>query len=176
MAGGRPSKYQEEFAEQAYEHCLLGATDADLAEHFGISETTVYSWKNEFPEFAEAIKRGKAPANADVAHAMYQKATGAEWVEQQAIKLKEVEYEGGKRVRETERVEVVEVTRRAPPDTTAGIFWLKNRRPDLWRDKQDHEHSGPDKGPIEIKDDTEVARGIAFLLAKATAKKSEGEA
>lgn len=140
--GGRPSSYQPEYAEQAYQQCLLGATDATLAEFFGVAESTIYEWKKQYPEFCEAIKSGKAPADGNVASALYERATGAEWVEEQAIKVKTVQYEGGKRVIEEERVEVVEVTRRAPPDTTAAIFWLKNRRPDAWRDKQDLEHSG----------------------------------
>lgn len=148
--GGRPSSYRPEYAEQAYHQCLAGATDAVLAEFFGVAESTINAWKNQYPEFSEAIKSGKAPADGNVASALYNRAVGAEWVEEQAIKCKTVEYENGKRVREEERVEVVEVTRRAPPDTTAAIFWLKNRRPDVWRDKQDLEHSGSGGGPVEI--------------------------
>lgn len=149
--GGRPSSYKPEFAEQAYQHCLLGATDAVLAEHFGVALSTLSDWKNKFPEFSDALKRGKAPANADVAYALYKRATGAEWMEEQAFKLKSVEYsDTGRKLRETERVEIVEVTRRAPPDPTSMIFWLKNRQPDQWRDKHDHELAGKGGGPLEI--------------------------
>jgi transposase-like protein len=145
--GGRPTKYDEAFPSIAYEHCLLGATDKELAEFFGIAESTLYEWKKEYPEFSEAIKKGKAPADAQIATALFNRANGAEWVEEQAFKLKTVTYEGGKRVLEEERLEVVEVTRRAPPDTTAAIFWLKNRKPEVWRDKQDLELSGEVKIP-----------------------------
>lgn len=140
-AGGRPSKYDEAFPAVAYEQCLLGATDKELAEFFDIAESTLYEWKKEYPEFSEAIKRGKAPADGEIAAALYNRAHGAEWVEEQAFKLKTVTYDNGKRLKEEERLEVVEVTRRAPPDTTAAIFWLKNRRPDLWRDKQQVEQT-----------------------------------
>lgn len=140
--GGRPSSYRPEFMQTAYDLCLLGATDAILAEHFGVAASTLYEWKKEYPEFAEAIKRAKVPADATIAGALFDRAKGAVWVEEQAIKLKEVIYQDGKRVKETERVEVVPVTRRAPPDTPAAIFWLKNRQPAHWRDKQEHEHSG----------------------------------
>lgn len=169
MPAGRPTLYREEYVEEAEKHCLLGATDADLCEHFGIGESTLYEWKNKFPEFAEAIKRGKAPANADVAHKLYQRATGAEWIEEQAFKVKTVEYSDGKRLRETEEIKVVEVKRAAPPDTAAAIFWLKNRRPDLWRDKQQHEHTGKDGGPIETADvtDRDRAKAMAALMLKA---------
>lgn len=147
---GRPSSFLSEYVERAYEACLLGATDAELAAYFGVAESTLYKWKNDHPEFSEAIKRGKAPADAAVATAFFNRATGAEWVEEQAIKLKSIQYKDGKKVSEEERVEVVEVTRRAPPDTTAGIFWLKNRKPSAWRDKQDVEHTGPEGGPMEV--------------------------
>lgn len=125
-------------------HCVeveklaqLGATDAEIAEVFGVHVSTIYDWKNRYPEFAEALKRGKLPADVDVACALHGRAVGAEWVEEQAIKIKDVQYEGGKKVRETERVQVVEVTRRAPPDPTSAIFWLKNRRSTDWRDKKE---------------------------------------
>jgi hypothetical protein len=139
---GRPTAYLPEYDVVAYDNALLGATDADLATVFGVAESTLYEWKNRYPEFAEAIKRGKRPADIRVAAAVHQRATGAEWVEEQAIKCKRVEYLNGKRVLEEERVEIVEVTRRAPPDTTAGIFWLKNRLPTFWRDRQTVEHEG----------------------------------
>ncbi len=137
MPGGRPSKYSEDYVAKAEELARLGATDVEMADYFGVANSTFSDWKVKFPEFSEAIKAGKLPSDSDVANALYQRATGAEWVEEQAIKVKEVEYSDGKRVRETERVEVVEVTRRAPPDTTSMIFWLKNRRAVDWRDKKE---------------------------------------
>lgn len=145
---GRPTKYDPSYPGEAFAQCLTGATDEELAAHFGIAKSTLYEWKNEYPEFSDAIKRGKSPADGNVAGALYQRATGAEWVEEQAIKCKRVEYENGKKVLEEERVEVVEVTRRAPPDTTAAIFWMKNRVSAHWRDKI--EHAGEGGGPIAI--------------------------
>lgn len=134
----------------AFEACLLGATDEELAEYFSIHVATLYEWKNRYPEFAEAIKSGKRPADQSVATALHGRATGAEWKEEQAIKVKRVEYsESGKRILEEERVEIVEVTRRAPPDTTAAIFWLKNRRATDWRDKI--EHTGDPLQPLTFR-------------------------
>lgn len=134
---GRPSKYEPGLCEAATRHCRLGATDAVLAEHFGIAESTLYEWKNQYPEFAEAIKEGKRPADVTVANALFDRACGAEWVEEQVIKLKRVDYDPqtGRKIKEEEYVEVVEVTRRAPADTASAIFWLKNRDPNGWRDK-----------------------------------------
>jgi hypothetical protein len=133
-AGGRPSSYRAEYAEQAEKLCKLGATDKEMADFFGVDERTINRWKVDHPEFCQSIKAGKEIADMEVAHKLFERATGAEWTEEQAIKIKVAQFE--------ERVEVVEVRRAAPPDTTAAIFWLKNRQPAKWRDKQEVEVSG----------------------------------
>ena len=134
----RPSSYKPEYAEQAEKLCLLGATDKELADFFGVSEQTVNNWKKSEPEFLESLKAGKIAADRDVADKLFQRATGYEWEEEQAVKIKVGQYE--------EKVEIVTVLRAVPPDTTAAIFWLKNRRPKQWRDKveQDINHGVQD--------------------------------
>ena len=72
--GGRTSDYQEEYLEQAYKFCLLGATDAQLAEFFNVSETTINNWKDKHEEFSLALKRGKMIADAEIANSLYQRA------------------------------------------------------------------------------------------------------
>lgn len=134
---GRKSVYETPFVQEAARQCLLGATDDELAAHFGVARSTLSEWKRKFPDFSDAIKRGKGPADGVVAAALFGRAKGAEWIEEQAIKVKRVEYKDGKRLLEVERVEIVKVRRSAPADTTAAIFWLKNRRPDVWRDKSE---------------------------------------
>jgi hypothetical protein len=141
---GRPSEYKPEYAEQARKLCLLGAIDADLAVFFEVSETTINNWKGDYPEFFESVKSGKATADAHVATKLYERATGAEWVEQQAFKVKKTKYQGGKKVLEQEDIVTVPVTKAAPPDTVAAIFWLKNRASDKWRDKVAVEHDVSD--------------------------------
>lgn len=138
-AVGRPSSYQVVFEAQAYRLALLGATDVEIADFFGTSIQTLNTWKKVHPKFLESLKAGKMKSDSEVADKLFQKATGFEWDEVQPIKLKEVIYENGKRLRETERVEQVVVRKVVPPDTTAIIFWLKNRRRDEWRDKQEIE-------------------------------------
>ena len=137
-AGGRPTDYDPEYAETAYRHCLLGATDEDLAEVFDVETRTISNWKVSHPEFFQALKRGKREADAEVAESLYHKATGMEYVEEQAIKVKTVEYENGKRKSEKQHIEVVAVKKFLPPDTTAIIFWLKNRDREHWRDRKDY--------------------------------------
>jgi hypothetical protein len=129
--GGRPSKYREDFAEQARKLCMLGATDAEIADFFGVAESTVNNWKQQHPDFLESLKSGKSFADANVAHSLYRRATG--W-EHDAVKIVADAKTGDSLL--------VPYVEHYPGDTTAQIFWLKNRRPDLWRDKQNIEHSG----------------------------------
>lgn len=146
MATGRPSKYQPEVVEQAYKLCLLGATDKEMADFFGVAESTFNLWKKEHPEFSESLKRGKMLADANVADRLYQRAMG---YEHDDIELKVVSLGGNM----GSEVQQCEVRKYYPPDTTAAIFWLKNRKPAEWRDKREHELTGKDGGPIRIVDD-----------------------
>lgn len=125
MAGGRPSKFKPEFVKQAEKLALLGATDVDLADFFEVSINTIGNWKASSPEFLGALKSGKEQADDRVERSLYQRALGYTY---DAIHFSS--FQGV--VTETPYREHV------PPDTTAMIFWLKNRRPDQWRDKTEH--------------------------------------
>ncbi|HEV2674134.1 MAG TPA: helix-turn-helix domain-containing protein [Aliidongia sp.] len=128
---GRPSAYQAEYAEQAKKLCLLGATDAQLADFFGVSRVTIDAWKNTHQEFLDALKDGKDAADAAVAHSLFHRATG---YSHKAVKIVADAKTGMEHI--------VPFTEHYPPDTTACIFWLKNRQPKAWRDKQEIEHGG----------------------------------
>ena len=136
---GRPSRYRAEYAKQAVKLCRLGATDRDLANFFGVSEQTLNAWKKVHPEFVESLKEGKAIADAEVAEKLFRRATG---YEHKAVKIVADAKTGAEHQ--------VEYTERYAPDTTACIFWLKNRRPDLWRDRIDNTHSGPNGGAVQV--------------------------
>jgi len=146
MTAGRPTKYQPEFAEQAYKLCLLGATDSEMADFFEVCVATVQNWKNDFPEFLDAIRNGKIKADAEIAYKLYGRASGAEWEEEQAIKIKTGQF--------TEAVEIVKVKRAAPPDTAALIIWLTNRQKALWRNTQSlqqlDKNGTPADGPMRV--------------------------
>lgn len=139
--GGRPTAFKDEYVDLAYNYCLLGATDSELASFFGVSEQTINSWKSKYPEFLESIKKGKEQADAIIARRLFDRAYGATIKTQQAFKVKNVSWLGDKRI-ESETIEVVELQQEQAPDTTAAIFWLKNRSPQKWRDKQVTEHEG----------------------------------
>lgn len=149
MAGGRPSKYQPEVAEQAYKLCLLGATDKEMADFFGVAESTFHLWKKEHKEFSEALKRGKIIADANVAKSLYHRALGYSHPEDKIFN------DNGEPL-------IVPTTKHYPPDPTAAIFWLKNRKPAEWRDKRDVQVEGnmtfsvkPAPMPEAIGEDTE---------------------
>lgn len=143
---GRPTKYKAEYDELAYNYCLLGATDAQLAEFFNVTETTINNWKKSQPSFFESIKRGKQYADAMVAKSLFHRATG---YQHSAVKI----------FNDQGEPLIVPYTERFPPDTTAAIFWLKNRQPALWRDKQEVDHRSGD-GSMSPKDS-----GAAVLAA-----------
>lgn len=136
---GRPSKYDPAFAAQATKLCELGATDDDVAAFFSVTPRTIYRWQTQFPEFCQSLKAGKAPADDRVERSLFHRAVG---YRHEAVKI--FMPAGASAPVYAEYVEQV------APDTTAAIFWLKNRRPDLWRDRVLNEHSGPNGAPIAV--------------------------
>ena len=131
MRQGRPSKYKPEYDEQVYKLCLLGHTDKELAIFFCVNEDTIHEWKKKHISFSESIKRGKAIADGNVVDRLYQRAMGFEH-DSEEIK---VVSDGSGMGSSIERVPVKKVY---PPDTTAAIFWLKNRQPATWREKTEN--------------------------------------
>lgn len=120
--GGRPLTYEPRFAVIAAKMCELGATDFDLATAFEVASSTVRRWRHEHEEFAKACTSGKDMANTHVERSLYAKATGYTYSSEKIVVV-----EG--------KIERVEITEHVPPSDTACIFWLKNRRPDIWRDR-----------------------------------------
>lgn len=114
-----------------------GLTDEQIAKNIGINRDTLYSWKKKYPVISDTLKKGKEVVDIQVENALLQKALGIKETVTKAVKLKEVLYDNGKRISEKEHIEYVEEEVYVPPETTAQIFWLKNRKPDMWRDKKD---------------------------------------
>lgn len=121
---GRPTDYKPEYDELAYKFCLLGAKDTQLAEFFGVAESTLNLWKKKHESFSESLKKGKAIADAEVAASLYHRALGYQHAEQKVF---------------NNQGEIVthDTVKHYAPDPTAAIFWLKNRQPELWRDKRE---------------------------------------
>jgi len=124
MAAGRPSKYKVEYAKQAIKLCKLGATDVEMSEFFGISEKTFNTWKSKYPKFLQSLKNGKEEADARVIRSLYQRAIGYSHPEEKVFcNMGEISR--------------AQTTKHYPPETVACIFWLKNRKPEEWRDRHE---------------------------------------
>lgn len=126
---GRPTKYKKEFAEQARKLCEKGFTDKDLADFFEVDESTINRWKDKYEEFCASIKSAKAYSDDAIVNSLYHKALGYTLTEE-----KEEESTGGEGGGQTK---IVKTTKQVAGDTTAMIFWLKNRQPEKWREKQE---------------------------------------
>ena len=100
-----------------------GLTDEQIAGNIGINTSTLYDWKNKFPKISEALKKGKEVVDIQVENALLKRALGYEF---QETRVEKSDKDGTK---------IIQILKHIPADTTAQIFWLKNRRPDKWRDK-----------------------------------------
>lgn len=124
MAGEKNSKYKEEYDQLAYNYSLLGAIDKKLAEFFDVSVATINNWKIEHPSFLESTRKGKHQADAMVAKSLFSRAIG--------VTITEEKQEDG-----TNGSKTTTTTKEIAPDTAAASLWLRNRQPDLWRDKKE---------------------------------------
>ena len=141
-----------------------GLTDEQIAYNIGIRRETLYQWENRFPNISNALKKGKEVVDRQVESSLYKRANGymttdhqykvvdiddnVLWAKRKRAENQykidhpeateeEIKIYGIEHVKTRERIEIFQNEREVPPDTTAIIFWLKNRKPEAWRDKQD---------------------------------------
>ncbi len=133
----RPSSYKPAFAKQVQHLAQLGATDQEVADFFEVDVRTIYRWKHDHDEFCQSLKSGKDVADDRVERSLYQKAIG---YEQEEVKIF--------MPANAENPVYAPYRAKVAADTTAAIFWLKNRRGAEWRDKRDHELTGKDGAPL----------------------------
>ena len=126
---GRPEKYKPEYAKQATALCLLGYTNEKLANFFNVMEETVTNWKKAHPEFLGALLEGREKAGTQVAVSLFQRAVGYSHPEEKIFC-----YEG--------EIITHKTTKHYPPEVKAMTLWLKNKFPELWRDKQEIDFDG----------------------------------
>lgn len=115
-----------------------GLTDEQIAHNMGIATSTFYDWKNKYSEFSKSLKKNKEIVDIEVENALLKRALGYNY--------DEITYENG--------IETKRVTKQVAPDTTAQIFWLKNRRKMQWRDK------------VEVETNTDELNKVKELLSK----------
>ena len=130
---GRKGKFEEWLTEDGLTRLTGwardGLTNIQIAQNIGVGERTFSEWVIRFPAISAALKKGKEPVDIQVENALLKRALGYDYEE----KITEVEeYANGKTKRH-----IRTVTKHVPGDTTAQIFWLKNRKPKQWREKQE---------------------------------------
>lgn len=112
-----------------------GMNDEQIAAKMHIVPSTLYEWKKRFPEISEALKKGKEVADIEVENSLFKKANGYTVDLIKTFKVRRAEYENGKKVSEHEELVTGIDQMHVPADTTAQIFWLKNRMKGEWKDK-----------------------------------------
>lgn len=165
-----------------------GLTDEQIAYNMGIKRQTLYEWKKRFPVITDVLKRGKEVVDRQVENALLKRALGYETVEEKyvQVKMNAEEYHAKKRAEvhkfklenpeaSLEEINAFELSvskfksvldekkvKQVVPDVTAQIFWLKNRKPKEWRDKQEIQHSGGVNNTVDFTGlSTEELRAIA---------------
>lgn len=128
-------KYQEWLTEEGLLQLEAwardGLTEEQIAHNMGISRKTLYEWKSKYSDICDTLKRGKEVVDIQVENALLKRALGYSYKEVTREKVFNLE------TGQYELIPTKEVTKEVVPDTTAQIFWLKNRRPEQWRDKRD---------------------------------------
>lgn len=131
QVGGRPSLINTIDLSKVKHYTSKGYTDKELAAIFNVDSRTIDNWKKEYPEFFQTLKVGKLIADAKVEASLYQRACGYSHPE-----VHITNYQG--------KITITSIIKHYPPDSTAMIFWLKNRKPKEWREKQELEHTFKD--------------------------------
>lgn len=135
---GRPPKKTKDKLNTAVRMAEFGFTDAQIAYCIDVDRTTVCNWKKENPDFFNSLKTAKAQADDKVEKSLFKRALGFSYTE-----VQKTVNAAGIITKETT------IRKRVAPDTIACIFWLKNRRPEQWREKPEAQE-GEDDNELKI--------------------------
>jgi len=138
--------YKPEYADLAYKYALLGATNERMAQFFDVALRTFMYWQAHYPEFKDAIRRGREMADAEIAHSLYQRAKGYRYTEEYYSRKQEA---------------TVTVTKELPADPNAAAMWLRKRQRDTWGD---HLDGVPQMNPLQP---GQVPAGITINFVEA---------
>lgn len=142
---GRSTKYKPDSTPKLVEaYAMDGYSDKQIAEILGIGRSTFYEWATKYPEFSEALQRGKEAVNAELKIAMMKTAMGYFVEEEETVAILDVKTSSPTSYKKTTRKKYV------PPNGTLQIFLSKNRMPEQFRDVNKHEISGPNGQPLQV--------------------------
>jgi hypothetical protein len=148
-AGGRPSKFDTINQAQLKKLVLAGFDDSQVSDFFGVTEQSLNNYKQRYPKFFESLKDWKIEADKKVERSLYQRAIGYEYDEVTYEKTKTgglgIGFDKGEvsDIKHVDTYKTKVTVKQALPDVTAQIFWLKNRKPAEWREKQEIDHKFP---------------------------------
>jgi len=131
---GRKTLFRATMIKEGEKLAGLGHTMEEIASFWGVSKRSLERWSNRYPEFCRALKDGRIRADVAVEQSLYRRAMGYTYTE---IHYKEAVPTEGPLAGQKIRYKDKEIVKMMAPDVTAGIFFLKNRRPDMWRDMRD---------------------------------------
>lgn len=163
----------EETAEALTAWGRKGLTKEQIADRMGIARSTLDGWCKKCPDLSDAIKNRRAYAHARVENALYKKAIGYSYTTQEPVKIRTSEYRDGRKVKETEEVQLVEKTVVVPPDLGAIIFYLTNRVPEDWKNNRPYTDGEPEKDSRQVVFINDLGRSIAKELKAPEAEKDK---
>jgi hypothetical protein len=137
-----------------------GLTDEQIAQNMGVAYSTFRTWRDKYSALSAVLKKNKDVADRQVENSLFERALGGTHEVRKTFKVKEKYYDDHGKLCEKEKLVQATDEVYIPGDTTAQIFWLKNRKPDKWRDKQEYE----DRTAIEKLD--EILKGLHDNAAK----------
>ena len=144
-----------------------GLTDEQIAKNLGVAYSTLREYRNKYSALSAAMRKGKNLVDAEVESSFFKMTTGFVKKIKKPIKIKETFYgENGKKIKEEEKIVMVEEEIFVPPNVTAQMFCLRNRRPDNWKEKTAVEYTGEIKTEVQTLTDEELDKQIYLLKTK----------
>lgn len=126
-----------------------GLTDEQIAHNAGIAVKTLYEWKKKHLPISKALKKGKQVVDIEVENALLKRALGYDYLEERTEKSKK------------DGTKIIQTLKHIPADVTAQIFWLRNRRPDRWRNNPENQNDVAD-----VREDDALSRSLKELAGE----------
>jgi hypothetical protein len=127
--------FRPDYIRQVFFMSLLGATDVQMAQVFGVASNTLEMWKKTKPDFLESMRKGKIIADSNVSNSLYLAAVGYSHPDEVIVPNRIKEFQDGKLVSEHTEIIRVKTIKNYPPNVAAAVKWLSSRQPDLWGHK-----------------------------------------
>lgn len=155
MSKGKYAKWLTEEGQKELGDLAALHTDEELIAAMGVASSTFYNWLKKYPEIAAAIEKGRSSALAEeaveaVEDSLYERCIGGTHTVMKGFKVREVKYDAaGKRISETEHVELVAEQVYVPADVNAIKFFLTNRKPERWKNRTEFSADDDTKESVE---------------------------